>query len=77
MERIGVVKPIVYLKLLNYLGVPSVLVYFLFMCIKPWFYGDWGYVQGVWHDWQSLNTGMLAFISSITAFNISKYGAEQ
>tara|TARA_R110001599_G_scaffold144698_3_gene326467 strand:+ start:3794 stop:4495 length:702 start_codon:yes stop_codon:yes gene_type:complete len=49
------------------------------MFIVPWFSGskDWGYVHGVWYDWQSLNVAMLAFLSSIVAFNIGRYNAEK
>lgn len=47
------------------------------MCIVPWFYGDWDYVHGVWLDWQTLNTGVLAFLSSITAFKISSVTVEK
>lgn len=47
------------------------------MCVVPWFYGDWDYVHGVWLDWQTLNTGVLAFLSSITAFNISSVAVEK
>jgi len=39
--------------------------------------GDWKYVQSVWYHWQSLNVGMLAFVSSIIAFNISRFNAEK
>jgi hypothetical protein len=45
------------------------------MFILPWVDGDWQYVQGVWDRWQGLNVGMLAFISSLVAFNISSYNA--
>ncbi len=49
------------------------------MFIFPWEdgKGDWHYVQIVWYDWQALNVGMLAFISSLIAFYISKYNAEK
>jgi len=45
------------------------------MIIAPWVAakGDWVYVQSVWDRWQSLNVGMLALISSIVAFNISRF----
>lgn len=49
------------------------------MFIFPWVdgAGNWLYVQNVWDRWQSLNVGMLAFISSITAFNISRFNANK
>jgi hypothetical protein len=34
---------------------------------------DWRYVQNIWDRWQSLNVGVLAFISSLIALNISRY----
>lgn len=66
-----------YMTLMNFIGLPLVVVYVAFMFIKPWFYGDWAYVHDVWHTWQSLNVGVLAFVSSLIAFNISRYNAEQ
>lgn len=66
-----------YVKLMNYAGIPLVIIYIGFMFVKPWFYGNWSYVHGVWHTWQSLNVGVLAFVSSLIAFNISRYNAEQ
>ena len=77
MYRFGLFKPKFYVGLLNYVGVPSIIIYFVFMCVVPWFYGDWDYVHGVWLDWQTLNTGVLAFLSSITAFNISSVAVEK
>jgi hypothetical protein len=45
------------------------------MLIYPWLRGgyNWKYVHDVWIEWQSLNVGVLAFISSYIAFNISTY----
>jgi hypothetical protein len=59
--------------------VPAAALYVFCMLIFPWFSTgfDWQLVQGVWDRWQSLNVGMLAFISSITAFNIGRYNAEK
>lgn len=62
---------------MNFVGIPLVMIYVGFMFVKPWFYGSWSYVHGVWHSWQSLNVGVLAFVSSLIAFNISRYNAEQ
>ncbi|HDM8177828.1 TPA: hypothetical protein P0E27_005103 [Vibrio harveyi] len=76
MSRIGLLRPQSFVWLLNYIGVPATFLYFISMCVVPWFYGDWEYVHQVWLDWQTLNTGVLAFISSITAFNIASFTAE-
>lgn len=32
-------------------------------------------VQSIWHHWQALNVGMLAFMSSLVTFYISKFNA--
>jgi hypothetical protein len=47
------------------------------MLINPFVIGDWNYVLKVWNAWQSLNVGILAFISSLIAFSISKYNSEK
>ena len=47
------------------------------MLINPFVIGDWDYVLKVWSSWQSLNVGILAFISSLIAFSISKYNSEK
>lgn len=47
------------------------------MLLYPWSKGGWGYVQEVWHHWQSLNVGVLALLSSVIAFNISSYNTEK
>ena len=49
------------------------------MFVHPWIYsdGEWSSVQAVWHRWQALNVGVLAFVSSLIAFNISLYIAEK
>lgn len=53
-------------------------LYFICMFAAPWFKdgSDWAYVQDVWDRWQSFNVGMLAFVSSVIAFNISRFNAE-
>lgn len=65
--------------LLNWVGIPVVFLYLLGMFVYPWLdsSGDWPHVQDVWDRWQALNTGMLAFVSSLVAFNISRYNAEK
>ena len=79
MRHIGILKPDTLVTLLNRLGLPVALIYFVSMFIYPWFDGhaDWHHVQNVWDRWQGLNIGMLAFISSITAFNISRFNANK
>lgn len=49
------------------------------MLVFPWFDGphDWDHVQRVWASWQDVNAGMLAFISGVIAFNISRFNADQ
>jgi len=79
LKRIGLLKPDRLVDLLNWIGLPVFVLYLFGMVIFPLFdgKGDWGYVQNVWSRWQGLNVGMLAFISSITAFNISRYNANR
>jgi hypothetical protein len=79
MKYFRILKPDALVNLLNFVGLLAASLYAFCMLIWPWIAGcgDWGYVQNVWNRWQSLNVGMLAFISSITAFNISRYNAEK
>jgi hypothetical protein len=37
----------------------------------------WSELQNIWDRWQTLNAGFLALISSIVAFNISRFKEEQ
>ncbi len=55
------------------------LIYIFSMFLYPWFDKEWNWqhVQNVWDRWQGLNVGMLAFISSVIAFSISKYHVEK
>lgn len=67
---------------LNFLSVCCFLtgaVYAISMLVYPWFVSPrgWKHVQLVWDHWQGINVGMLAFLSSVIAFNISRYNAEQ
>lgn len=75
MHRVGFFKSSVLVDGVNYAGLPLLVVYFVSMFIYPWFAGNasWEYVQLVWDRWQSLNTGALAFIASLLAFNISRF----
>ena len=47
------------------------------MFLNPFINGDWNSVLKVWSAWQAFNVGILAFISSLIAFYISRYNAEQ
>lgn len=60
------------------LGV-LLVIYVYSMLIHPWILGrfQWDYVHAVWYTWQSLNVGVLAFTSSVVAFNISKFREEK
>lgn len=70
-----------YLKLerlipvVNAVGIPLIAIYIASMIVAPWFANEssWQYVQDVWDRWQTLNTGMLAFIASVVALNISTF----
>ncbi|MDZ4298790.1 MAG: hypothetical protein U0998_06005 [Moraxellaceae bacterium] len=67
------------ISLLNWVGLPLVAIYAICMFVAPWYEGNgsWAYVQNVWERWQGLNVGVLAFVSSITAFNISRFNANK
>ncbi|MGL5250073.1 MAG: hypothetical protein ACRC7P_03210, partial [Enterovibrio sp.] len=73
-----VVKLVVKL-VVTVIGVLSGLSYFCSMFIFPIWKsaGDWKYVHDVWYSWQSLNVGLLAFISSMIAFYASSYRAKK
>ena len=75
MKHIGIVKADTLVRILNWVGIPLIGVYLICMIFAPWITagGDWGYVQSVWDRWQSLNVGMIAFISSVVAFSISRF----
>ncbi|OOF32803.1 hypothetical protein [Salinivibrio costicola] len=77
--RLGLIKADSLIRILNWVGTPAVGLYFFSMVIYPWFSGGggWSNVQKVWMDWQALNVGILAFISSLVAFNISNHHANQ
>lgn len=79
MKHLGTLKPDTFVTLLNWIGIPIVALYVGSMFVYPWFASDWTWtsVESVWDRWQSLNVGMLAFVSSIAAFNIGRYNAEK
>lgn len=65
-------------RILSILAVLAIFIFVVLMFIYPFAIsnGDWNYVQEVWVRWQGLNVGMLAFVSSMVAFYISRYKAE-
>lgn len=75
MHRAGIFRSSVLVDLVNYVGIPLLAVYLFAMFIFPWFdgHGNWAHVQAVWDRWQTLNTGALAFLASLIAFNIAKF----
>lgn len=66
-----------FIKLVNIASVLTFTAYSYAMFIAPFFDGggSWKHVHSVWYSWQALNVGMLAFGSSVIAFNISRYNA--
>ncbi|MFZ5564810.1 MAG: hypothetical protein ACOZBW_12230 [Thermodesulfobacteriota bacterium] len=62
---------------LNVIFILFVIIYTICMFFVPLVCGIfreenwWQYLQGVWHNWQPLNVGILAFISSVIALTIS------
>ena len=77
MNHIGVLKPEALVKVLNFSGLPILAIYLFSMFIFPWVKGSgsWEYVHAVWYKWQALNVGMLAFLSSVIAFNVSRFNS--
>lgn len=79
MRHIGILEPDLVISLLNRIGMPVVAIYGISMFLIPWISGrgDWSYVHSVWQNWQGLNVGVLAFVSSLIAFNVGRYNAEK
>lgn len=57
----------------NYLGWPLLTTYAFCMFAYPLYSVNWKHVQDIWDRWQTLNTGALAFLASLLAFNISRF----
>lgn len=78
MKHIGLLSPERLTSLLNWVGVPVVILYLVGMFAYPWIagHGTWIHVQDVWDRWQALNVGMLAFVASLVVFSMSRYNAE-
>lgn len=74
--RYGLQHPERLLRALNWnwIGLPIIAAYLYSMFIYPWTDGEWSWchVHSVWHYWQSLNVGMLAFTSSVIVFNAAQ-----
>lgn len=79
LRRIGLLDVGNLISLVNVVGGITVVIYIIAMLIYPWFDGkwNWDHVNAVWNDWQSLNVGVLAFLSSLVAFNIAGYNANR
>ncbi|EPO0008742.1 hypothetical protein ACT5DH_003807 [Vibrio alginolyticus] len=67
------------LKVGNKVCLFAFTLYLISMLIYPFIVSNfnWKYVHSVWYTWQALNVGVLAFISSVIAFNISRYNANK
>ena len=64
-------------SVVNYAGWPLLLLYGISMFVYPALSGSWQRVQDVWDRWQTFNAGALAFVASLVAFNIAKFGEER
>ena len=70
-------KSLFWLVPINWLCIVMGIPYVLSMLVYPLVVGDWNYVHSVWYTWQSLNTGVLAFVASILALNAVRYSEEK
>lgn len=79
IRRIGLLGAGNLATIVNIIGGISTVAYIIAMLLFPWVDGGWkwNYVQNVWDRWQSLNVGVLAFLSSLVAFNIAAYNANR
>jgi hypothetical protein len=77
MKHLGLIKADTWVKVVNWIGIPSILLFLICMVAVPWISSglDWEYVQAIWDRWQTFNAAMLAFLSSWIAFNIAKFNA--
>jgi len=75
LHRVGVYRSSVLVDIVNYAGIPLLVLYSFSMFAYPWIEGSWSWphVQAVWDRWQTLNAGALAFLASLVAFNVSRY----
>lgn len=79
MRRLGVFREETWVSAVNWIGFPVTLIYLYCMVIHPLLVTaiPWSELQNIWDRWQTLNAGFLALISSIVAFNISRFKEEQ
>lgn len=78
MHRAGIFKSSVLVDLVNYAGVPFLVIYAISMFFYPLLaWANWEEVQLIWDRWQSLNAAALAFAASLIAFNISKFNEDR
>lgn len=72
-------NPETYLRFVNWIGWPMIAAYWVSMFVIPIIElrGNWQEIQNVWDRWQGLNVGMLAFLSSLLVFNVSRHLAEE
>ncbi len=79
LRRIGLLDRGNLVYLVNILGGTAIICYVIAMLLYPWIDGHWtwSHVQEVWDRWQALNVGVLAFLSSLIAFNIAGYNADR
>jgi hypothetical protein len=68
-------KPETLINALKFMGAAFVFSYIVSMIIVPLLAGgfSWEHLLRVWSHWQSFNVGVLAFISSLIALNISRF----
>lgn len=79
MKYLGIFKTDTLISAVNWMSALALPVYMVCMVVVPWIQEgcDWAYVQSVWDRWQTLNAGVLAFIASVIALNISRYHANK
>lgn len=67
------------LKIGNKICLLAFVLYLFSMLVYPFVTSNfnWEHVHSVWYTWQALNVGVLAFASSVIAFNISRYNANK
>ncbi|WP_273071632.1 hypothetical protein [Alteromonas australica] len=72
------IKTLLIIARSAYTQIALFITYISFMLIGPLFVNfSWAYLQDVWERWQSLNVGILAFLSSILVYKATRYNSEQ
>lgn len=79
LRRLGLLAEGNLVSFVNVVGGSAISAYIIAMLVYPWVHGKWSWihVQAVWDRWQSLNVGVIAFLSSLVAFNIAGYNANR